>query len=167
MVYKCDAAGCSNTSSSTITLFKFPKDPKQRQEWEKQVLRTRCQWKANDHSHLCSQHFTADCLEAESTLAGQFGIKRRRRLKPGAIPTIFPRCPASAVADRKRPLLTEETAAPKRSAVEKRQRRQVFLITQKISVLISLDFSCSWFLMHYKMLATCLVPLVLNLIANW
>ena len=127
MVYKCAAAGCFNTSSSSTTLFKFPKDPKLRQEWEKQVLRTRCQWKANDHSHLCSQHLTADCFEAESTLAGQFGIKRRRRLKPVTIPTIFSRCSASAVAGRKRPLLTEETAPPKRSAVEKRQRQQVFL----------------------------------------
>ena len=38
MVNKCVAAGCSNTSSSSITLFKFPKDPKLRYEWEKQVL---------------------------------------------------------------------------------------------------------------------------------
>ena len=43
MVNKCVAAGCSNTSSSSITLFKFPKDPKLRYEWEKQVLCTRCQ----------------------------------------------------------------------------------------------------------------------------
>ena len=40
MVNKCVAAGCSNTSSSSITLFKFPKDPKLRYEWEKQVLCT-------------------------------------------------------------------------------------------------------------------------------
>ena len=43
MVNKCVAAGCSNTSSSSITLLKFPKDPKLRYEWEKQVLCTRCQ----------------------------------------------------------------------------------------------------------------------------
>ena len=30
MVNKCVAAGYSNTSSSSITLFKFPKDPKLR-----------------------------------------------------------------------------------------------------------------------------------------
>ena len=41
MVNKCVAAGCSNTSSSSITLLKFPKDPKLRYEWEKQVLCTR------------------------------------------------------------------------------------------------------------------------------
>ena len=43
MVNMCVAAGCSNTSSRSITLFKFPKDPKLRYEWEKQVLCTRCQ----------------------------------------------------------------------------------------------------------------------------
>ena len=37
MVNKCVAAGCSNTSSSSITLFKFPKDPKLRYEWEKGI----------------------------------------------------------------------------------------------------------------------------------
>ena len=40
MVNKCVAAGYSNTSSSSITLFKFPKDPKLRYEWEKQLLCT-------------------------------------------------------------------------------------------------------------------------------
>ena len=30
---KCVAVGCSNTSSSSITLFKFPKDPKLRSKF--------------------------------------------------------------------------------------------------------------------------------------
>ena len=33
--------------------------------------------------------FTDDCLEADSALASQFGLKKRRRLKADAIPTIF------------------------------------------------------------------------------
>ena len=91
MVYECVAAGCSNSSSSSTTLFKFPKDPQQRLGWERQVLRTRAHWKATDYSFLCSEHFTDDCFEAESSTAAQFGIKKRKKLKPGAIPTIFVR----------------------------------------------------------------------------
>lgn len=137
MVYKCVAAGCSNSSSSSTTLYEFPKDPQLRHEWEKQVQRTRAQWKATKHSHLCSEHFTAECFEAESSLAAGFGIKRRKKLKPGAIPTVFHRQSSSqaAMASRKRPAPSEGTVQPpgttKRTAVEKRERRQVILYTHK------------------------------------
>ena len=103
-MYKCVAAGCSNTSSSSITLHEFPEDPLLRREWEKQVLCTRAHWKATKYSHLCSEHFTPDCFEAESSLDAGFGIKRRKKLKLGAIPTVFARqssCQA-ATASRKR-----------------------------------------------------------------
>ena len=37
-----------------------------------------------------SYHFnTGDCLDVHSALASQFGMKKRRPLKSGAIPTIF------------------------------------------------------------------------------
>ena len=39
MVYKCVAAGCSNTSSSSTTLHKFPKNPELRLEWENKFYR--------------------------------------------------------------------------------------------------------------------------------
>lgn len=134
MVYMCVAAGCSNSSSSSTMLYEFPKDPQLRHEWEKQVQRTRAQWKATKHSHLCSEHFTAECFEAESSLAAGFGIKRRKKLKPGAIPTVFHRQSSSqaAMASRKRPAPSEGTVQPtKRTAVEKRERRQVILYTHK------------------------------------
>ena len=35
--------------------------------------------------------FTGDCFDIHSALASQFGMKKRRRLKSGAIPTIFHR----------------------------------------------------------------------------
>ena len=89
---RCVAAGCSNTHSDNISMHKFPKDPEVRQKWEKQVQRTREKWSATESSFLCSNHFEADCFEVDSILAEQMGLKRRKRLKPGAIPTIFVRC---------------------------------------------------------------------------
>ena len=39
-----------------------------------------------------SYHFnTEDCLDVHSALAPQFGMKKRRQLRSGAIPTIFHR----------------------------------------------------------------------------
>ena len=88
MVNRCVAAGCSNTPSDRVSLFKFPNDGVLRHKWEKQVQRTRAQWKATEHSYLCSYHFTEDCFEVNLAFASQFGIKKRR-LKPGAVPTVF------------------------------------------------------------------------------
>ena len=142
MVYRCVAAGCSNTSSSSTTLHKFPKDPELRLEWVKQVLRNRTKWRATNYSYLYSDHFSEDCFEAEASLSAQFGIKRRRKLKPGAIPSIFPRQSQTQESTSRdsakkrpsqdfdvRPLIVKK---PKRSAVEKREHRQV--IATAISV---------------------------------
>ena len=79
-----------------MSLHKFPKDVSLKHEWENQVQRTRAQWKATEHLHLCSEHFTEDCFEVDSVIAAQFGIKKRKALKPGAVPSIFPG-PASVV----------------------------------------------------------------------
>ena len=99
MVNRCVAAGCSNTASDNVSLFKFPKDPVLRRQWEKQVQRTRAQWKATEHSHLCSEHFTSDSFYIDSALAATFGIKKKKTLKPGAVPTLFIRPSAAALPD--------------------------------------------------------------------
>ena len=135
MVNKCVAAGCSNVSSAHVSLFKFPTDPLLRRQWEKQVQRTRADWKATEHSHLCSEHFTSDCFEYDTAIAATFGMKKRKRLKPGAIPTIFIRQNITATSkgdggtsSRKRSattLGTSETTRRKRGAFEKRERSRV------------------------------------------
>lgn len=143
MVNRCVAAGCSNTPSEKISLFKFPRDRALRNQWEKQVRKTRAQWKATEHSYLCSEHFTDDCFKVDSTLASKFGISKRRRLKPGSIPTIFYRSstPCSSADSRyETPLSRKRSAASstdgrtvpkrKRGAVEKRVRREVYKIDQ-------------------------------------
>ena len=69
MVNRCVGAGCSNTPNDKVSLHKFPKDVSLKREWEKQVQRTRAQWKATEHSYLCSEHFTEDCFDVDSAMA--------------------------------------------------------------------------------------------------
>ena len=137
MVYRCVAAGCSNTPSVRVSLYKFPSDPSLREKWIKQVRRTRAQWTAAKYSVLCSDHFTADCFEADSAIAATFGISKKRRLKPDAVPTIFYRqlttdqstSEASAQPrPGKRPATTTGVSSSckrSRGAVEKRERTRV------------------------------------------
>ena len=90
MVKRCVAAGCSNTHSDGVSLFHFPRDPSLRLQWTRQVQQTRDGWKGpSDYSVLCSKHFTSDCYEGDSAIAAKFGIEKRRRLKPNAVPTVF------------------------------------------------------------------------------
>ena len=92
MPKRCVAAGCSNTYSDKVSLFKFPKDPVLRQQWVKQVQRTRAEWSGpSEHSVLCSDHFDSSCIEPDTKLASQMGLQKRTRLKEGAVPTIFER----------------------------------------------------------------------------
>ena len=118
MVKRCGAAECSNTYSDGVHLFKFPRDPAIRQQWVKQVQRTRAQWSGpSEHSILCSKHFTDSCFEPDSVLASKMGIKKCRRLKDDAIPTIFerpvslPSCtPPSVSYSRKRAATTASSS---------------------------------------------------------
>ena len=92
MVKRCIAAGCSNTNADGVSLFRFPRDPSLRTKWNKQVQRTRADWKdAIEYSVLCSDHFTSYSFEKESFLAPGFGLAKKKRLKPDAVPTIFHR----------------------------------------------------------------------------
>ena len=77
MVNRCVAAGCSNTPGEGISLYKFPSDPELREKWIKQVRRTRAQWKVTKYSFICSEHFTEDSFEVDSTIAATFGIEKR------------------------------------------------------------------------------------------
>ena len=98
MVKCCIAAGCSNTNADGVSLFHFPRNPWLCVQWNKQAQRTHADWKeATEYSVLCSKRFTNDYLEEHLTTAAQFGISKRKRLIPDAIPTIFHR-PATATS---------------------------------------------------------------------
>uniref|UniRef100_A0A3P9I3W1 THAP domain-containing protein 1 n=1 Tax=Oryzias latipes TaxID=8090 RepID=A0A3P9I3W1_ORYLA len=61
MPSRCVAAGCSNTSSESVSVYKFPKQETLLKQWTKQVQRTRAYWVPTASSTLCSEHFEADC----------------------------------------------------------------------------------------------------------
>ena len=142
MVKRCVAAGCSNTHSDGVSLFHFPRDPLLRLQWTRQVQRTRDGWKGpSDYSVVCSEHFTSDCFEEDSAIAAKFGIEKRRRLKPNAVPTVFLRANSTSAhsssiretdtggecSSRKR--AGQEVSVPvekKRMAYEKRERSRVY-----------------------------------------
>ncbi|XP_035675637.1 uncharacterized protein LOC118415275 [Branchiostoma floridae] len=102
MPTRCVAAYCSNYTSSSISLHKFPNDEKVREKWVQNVRRTRGpdregrEWTPSPTSRLCSDHFTEDCFDPAQDLKRSFGFnaKHRREVLPGKIPTIFPRGPA-------------------------------------------------------------------------
>ena len=122
MVWRCVAAGCSLTHKDGVSIFHFPKDPVLRKKWADQVRRTRDKWEPTDNSVLCSKHFEDGCFELDSQLAKAMGMKRKVRLKPNGLPTLFEK-PASL----KRKSSASEMSAPKRrkGAFEKRERSRV------------------------------------------
>ncbi|XP_023821419.1 zinc finger protein 570 isoform X2 [Oryzias latipes] len=93
MPSRCVAAGCSNTSSESVSVYKFPKQETLLKQWTKQVQRTRANWVPTASSTLCSEHFEADCFEEKPQLMKDMGmhVRYKKVLKPNAIPTIFKR----------------------------------------------------------------------------
>uniref|UniRef100_A0A3P9H3G2 THAP-type domain-containing protein n=1 Tax=Oryzias latipes TaxID=8090 RepID=A0A3P9H3G2_ORYLA len=83
MPSRCVAAGCSNISSESVSVYKFPKQETLLKQWTKQVQRTRANWVPTASSTLCSEHFEADYMGMH--------VRYKKVLKPNAIPTIFKR----------------------------------------------------------------------------
>ena len=133
----CVAGGCSNTYKDGVSSFNFPKDQPRWICWINKVLTTRANWTASEHSMLCSRHFGEDCFEPEVAIASSFGINRRKKLKPTAVPSLFKKQPstfesAAGQTSRKRMAQTddaadviESTTKKPRTAYEKRERSRV------------------------------------------
>ena len=81
----CCAIGCQNLyfSGCGRSFHQLPADPGVRQEWVARL--TRADWCPTKSSVVCSDHFTADCFVGRAAP----GFFVRRRLKPGAVPTVF------------------------------------------------------------------------------
>ena len=67
------------------------------------MKRTRDHWSStSNYSVLCEKQLTADSFEPDSAIAATMGLAKRKRLKYGAVPTVFERpwkpLPASPVA---------------------------------------------------------------------
>jgi len=92
----CVAFGCSkqakNRKDTSISFHIFPKDDRLRRAWIQAVGRT----SLPKNPRLCSEHFDADCFEDTVRLQTELlgSCPWKRKLKPEAIPTIFPHKPA-------------------------------------------------------------------------
>lgn len=62
-----------------LNFFRFPKDEAKRKVWENKIRRKN--FKATDHTYICSKHFTAENFD-KTKFGGTW-------LKKDAIPTIF------------------------------------------------------------------------------
>ncbi|XP_077507574.1 THAP domain-containing protein 10-like [Amblyomma americanum] len=106
----CVMGFCPSKAGDGAVLHKFPRDKEQRDAWIKFVRAAgRHYWTPAKSSVLCSLHFSMDSYY--STYAAELGIPTQRRLRPGAVPTVYP-----AAARR---LLAQETGAtsPKRQCI--------------------------------------------------
>ncbi|KAL1446502.1 hypothetical protein MTO96_028812 [Rhipicephalus appendiculatus] len=109
--HPCSAVACQSVRSkeSTVSFFKFRREPAKRKAWELNVRRK--DWCATDASVLCSAHFTPDSYDDDLRLHSEFGIPvKKPRLRPDAVPTAFSH----------RPILQ----AKRRGAFEKRRRKE-------------------------------------------
>ncbi|NXD87420.1 THAP9 transposase, partial [Halcyon senegalensis] len=93
MTRSCSALGCTARDNGRsrergISFHQFPVDAAQRREWIRAVNRvdprSRQTWRPGPGAILCSRHFAEADFE-------RYGM--RRKLRRGAVPSRFPRCP--------------------------------------------------------------------------
>ena len=113
------AAGCNTASGQGYSLHEFPRDDGVRSKWAQAVKLHRVGWNGpTATSCLCSKHFEPDCFITEGVrFRDAVGIPAKKRLKPNAIPTIFPRSSDSVSSHLTTPLLRPASERQKRKAV--------------------------------------------------
>ena len=133
MPRRCVAAGCSTTTGEGYSLHEFPRDIVIREKWTQAVKRFRDKWDGPSASSvLCSKHFEPECFVVEGIRYREsMGIPAKKRLKSGAIPTIFVRSTHGESTSSK------PSASCKRTAFEKRQRQTV---SDKLFFITNINF---------------------------
>ena len=121
----CIAARCDSVGRKGYSLHKFNQDETIRKKWIKAVKQQRSNWDGpSPHSLLCSRHFAEDCFVTEGVrFRDEMGMPTAKRLKPDAVPTIFPRS-----IDYVEPSSSSKTSVHKpagRPLSEKRQQKSV------------------------------------------
>ncbi|XP_049266950.1 THAP domain-containing protein 5-like [Rhipicephalus sanguineus] len=115
MPLRCSAIGCGKRSvRRNRPCHVFPTEPELRKMWIRAARPSQPTWVPSKHDFLCSEHFEDSDYNPSYALLLSFGLPaKRRRLKPGTIPTIF---------SRKE---TEETNGGIEAACEKRRRSEI------------------------------------------
>lgn len=83
MVTCCCVPKCSTRSGGHA----FPKDPGLRKKWLHATRRDN--FKPTKHSRVCDKHFKATDFEEQSWASREAGVKHRRKLKQGSVPSVF------------------------------------------------------------------------------
>ena len=85
----CIAGGCSNQTSETVSLHKFPiKDRKRCALWNRFVRVKRADWTGpSAHSILCSAHFLRS--DFDRSLQHQLGFSKKPVLNDDAVPSVY------------------------------------------------------------------------------
>ena len=79
---RCAAYNCTGVGKS---LFRFPTDRDLLKRWLANLKRE--DFRPNDHSRLCQDHFESPCFERNPDLMEITGVKFKLSLKPDAVPT--------------------------------------------------------------------------------
>jgi len=120
MPRRCVALGCSTETGEGYSLHEFPMDDAQTcAKWTRAVQQKRRNWPGPTagSSVLCEKHFTPECFVEGWRYGDTFSIRRKKLLKPGAIPTIFPK----SIDDDN----STSLPPPKRPASERRRLKSV------------------------------------------
>ena len=90
MVKRCVAVNCGHSAQTGHSLHDFPKDEVIRKQWARFVSVKRADFKLRPNSKpsLCESHFSLECFDVKTRLMAEFGMKRKKTLVVGSIPTI-------------------------------------------------------------------------------
>ena len=105
MSRRCVAAGCNTVSGDGYGLHGFPHDQDLCAKWIRAVKRQRSNWDGPSmHSMLYSKHFKPKCFVTGVHYRDAIRLPMKKRLKPDAMPTVFPRLIHSGGRPRTPPL---------------------------------------------------------------
>ena len=122
------APGCktgyrSQKTSNKISVFRFTKDPMLKQKWISAIPRKN--WAVNDSTRICALHFEknnfiTDSTDGNSRRHNKHNSKalKQARLKPNAVPHIFPHLPKYLSTNTSAPRTTACPSASSRLAKE-------------------------------------------------
>ena len=118
MPRRCVAAGCNTVSGDGYSLHAFPRDQDLRAKWIRAAVKwQRSNWDGpSTHLMLYSKHFEPECFVTGVRYRDSIRLPTEKRLKPDAMPTVFPRSIHSGGRPRTPPL---------RPVAKKRQRQAV------------------------------------------
>lgn len=149
----CLAFGCSNTSvnGKNKSFFRFPDAKKNRTQCIRWLHNMgNAKWNINNFvpgdRRLCSDHFHDDCFERDLKfeLMPHYG-KSKKKLKPGAVPTIFVYKTYDQINIDGTTVSTKQSASHKRKSTLHHEHVRNFKVKTHI---ISFDSICLFFNVH-------------------